>query len=67
MIQVEIVVAGALGDLVLSMFPELHADRRLDTCVVVAGQAAAAALLGTLGHAGVEVTSVVEVPEPGST
>lgn len=67
MIQVEIVVAGALGDLVVSMFPELDADRRLDTCVAVTGQAAAATLLATLGRAGIEVTSVVEAPEVGGT
>ena len=66
MIQVEIVVAGAMGDLVVSMFPELDADRRLDSRVVVTGQAAAAALLATLGDAGIEVTSVVELPEAGS-
>ena len=66
MIQVGIVVAGAMGDLVVSMFPELDADRRLDTRVVVTGQAAAAALLATLGHAGIEVTSVVELPQAGS-
>jgi len=66
MIQVEIVVAGGLGDLVVSMLPELHADRRLDTRVVVTGQDAAAALLATLGRAGIEVTSVVEEPTLGA-
>jgi hypothetical protein len=64
MIQVEIVVAGALGDVVASMFPELHADSRRDTRVLVTGQAQAAALLASLERAGIEVTSVVEVVPP---
>ena len=69
MIHVEIVVAGGLGDLVESMFPELVAERQQSTRVVVGDQAAAAELLATLGQAGIEVERVVELPEspPGTT
>ena len=63
MIHVEIVVAGGLGDLVESMFPELVAERQQSTRVVVGDQAAAAELLATLGQAGIEVEWVVELPE----
>jgi hypothetical protein len=68
-IRVEIVVAGGLGDLVESMFPELVAERQQSTRVVVGDQAAAAELLATLGRAGIEVEQVVELPEspPGTT
>lgn len=69
MIHVEIVVAGGLGDLVESMFPELVTERQQSTRVVVGDQAAAAELLATLGQAGIEVERVVELPEspPGTT
>ncbi len=69
MIHVEIVVAGGLGDLVESMFPELVAERQQSTRVVVGDQAAAAELLARLGQAGIEVERVVELPEspPGTT
>ena len=69
MIRVEIVVAGGLGDLVESMFPELVTERQQSTRVVVGDQAAAADLLAALGQAGIEVERVVELPEspPGTT
>lgn len=69
MIHVEIVVAGGLGDLVESMFPELVAERQQSSRVVVGDQAAAAELLARLGQAGIEVEWVVELPEnpPGTT
>jgi len=64
MIRVEIVVAGALGDLVESMFPGLVAVRRQSTRVLVADQGTATALMDTLGAAGIEVQRVLRLPGP---
>jgi type II secretory pathway component PulL len=64
MIRVEIVVAGALGDLVESMFPELVAERQQSTRVLVADQETAAKLMDTLGAAGIEVEQVLKLPNP---
>ena len=64
MIRVEIVVAGALGDLVESMFPELVAERQQSTRVLVADQVAAAKLMDTLVGAGIEVEQVLKLPDP---
>lgn len=66
MIDVEIVVAGALGDLVLSTLPGFTAERRLFTRLVVADQAAAGHVLARLETAGLEVVAVTELA-PGST
>lgn len=62
MIRVELVVAGGLGALVQSMFPELVAERQECTQVVVADQVSAAELLAALGRAGIEVDRVTEIP-----
>jgi hypothetical protein len=64
MIRVEIVVAGALGDLVESMFPELVAERQQSTRVLVADQETVAKLMDTLGVAGIEVEQVLKLPDP---
>lgn len=64
MIRVEIVVAGALGDLVESMFPELVAERQLSTRVLVADQVTAAKLMDTLVAAGIVVEQVLKLPDP---
>jgi type II secretory pathway component PulL len=64
MIRVEIVVAGALGDLVESMFPELVAERQQSTRVLVADQETAAKLMDTLSAAGIEVEQVLKLPTP---
>lgn len=61
MIDVEIVVAGALGDLVLSMLPGFTAERRLFTRLVVADQAAAGHVLARLETEGLEVVAVKEL------
>lgn len=61
MIRVEVVVAGGLGELAQSMFPELVAERRESTRVVVDDQVAAAELLGVLARAGIEVDRVNEL------
>ena len=67
MIDVEIVVAGALGDLVLSTLPGFTAERRLFTRLVVADQAAAGNVLARLEDAGLEVVAVTELaPESSS-
>ncbi|MCU0296258.1 MAG: hypothetical protein MUD05_09430 [Candidatus Nanopelagicales bacterium] len=63
MTSVEIVVAGSLGDLVESMFPELIAERQQSTRIVVAEQMAAAEAMACLGRAGIEIERVVELPE----
>lgn len=62
MIDVEIVVAGALGDLVLSTLPNFTAERRLFTRLVVANQRQAGAVLAALEAAGLEVATVTELP-----
>lgn len=64
MIRVEIVVAGALGDLVASMLPELVAERQLSTRVLVADQVTAAKLMDTLVAAGIVVEQVLKLPDP---
>jgi hypothetical protein len=64
MIRVEIVVAGALGDLVESMFPELVAERQQSTRVLVPDQWSAARLIDILGAAGIEVERVLRLPDP---
>lgn len=64
MIRVEIVVAGALGDLVESMFPELVAERQQSTRVLVADQETVAKLMDTLVAAGIEVEQVLKLPDP---
>lgn len=64
MIRVEIVVAGALGDLVESMLPELVAERQLSTRVLVADQVTAAKLMDTLVAAGIVVEQVLKLPDP---
>lgn len=67
MIDVEIVVAGALGDLVLSTLPGFTAERRLFTRLVVADQAAAGNVLARLQEADLEVVAVTELaPEASS-
>lgn len=58
MIDVEIVVAGALGDLALSTLPGFAGQRRLFTRLVVAGQTEAGVVLERLEVAGLEVVSV---------
>ena len=62
MIRVELVIAGGLGELVQSMFPELVAERQECTQVVVDDQVSAAELLAALGRAGIEVDRVTEIP-----
>ena len=67
MIDVQIVVAGALGDLVLSTLPGFTAERRLFTRLVVADQAAAGHVLARLEAEGLEVVAVTELaPESSS-
>lgn len=66
MIQVQIVVAGGLGDLALSMFPELHGQRRQTSWFTVPDQATAAAVLARLTTAGIEVVGVAEQPCPSA-
>jgi hypothetical protein len=61
MIDVEIVVAGALGDLVMFTLPGFTAERRLFTRLVVADQAAAGHVLNRLQEAGLEVVAVTEL------
>jgi hypothetical protein len=61
MIDVEIVVAGALGDLVMFTLPGFTAERRLSTRLVVADQAAAGHVLARLQEAGLEVVAVTEL------
>lgn len=69
MIHIEIVVAGGIGDLVASMFPELVTQRQQSTRIVVPDQATAADLMATLGRAGIQVERAVALPEDpaGST
>lgn len=62
MIRVELVVAGGLGELAQSMFPELVAERQQSTRVVVDDQVAAAELLAALARARIEVDRVTEIP-----
>ncbi len=62
MIRVELVVAGGLGELAQSMFPELVAERQQSTRVVVDDQVAAAELLAALARAGIAVDRVIEIP-----
>ncbi len=65
MIDVEIVVAGALGDLVLSTLPGFSAERRLFTRLLVPDQASAGHVLARLEAVGLEVVAVTErAPEP---
>ena len=67
MIDVEIVVAGGLGDLVLSTLPGFTAERRLFTRLVVADQAAAGHVMARLETEGLEVVAVTELaPESSS-
>jgi hypothetical protein len=66
MIEVEIVIAGALGEVALSMLPELAAERRLYTRLIVADQTIAGAVLARLEAAGFEVVRVAELPTSGS-
>lgn len=61
MIEVEIVIAGALGDVVLSMMPELDAERRMFTRLLVADQTAAGIAMSRLQAAGFEVLRVAEL------
>lgn len=65
MIEVEIVIAGALGEVALSMLPELAAERRLYTRLLVADQTVAGAVLSRLEDAGFEVVSVAELRTSG--
>lgn len=60
MIEVAIVVAGAMGDLALSTLPALTAERQLFTRVVVGTQAEAGMVLERLDAAGLEVLTVTE-------
>ena len=62
MIDVEIIVAGALGELAQSMIPELGATRMLLTRLVVANERAAGTTLAQLEAAGLEVIAVTELP-----
>jgi hypothetical protein len=66
MIDVEIVIAGALGEVALSMLPELAAERRLYTRLLVADQNVAGAVLSRLEAAGFEVVRVAELHPHGS-
>lgn len=63
-IEVEVVVAGAVGDLVASMFEGLVVVRRPPSTVLVADEASLASLLERLSVAGAELVSVVAVPTP---
>ena len=67
MIDVEIVVAGALGDLVLSTLPGFSAERWLLTRLVVADQTAAGNVLARLESVGLEVVAVTELAPESST
>ncbi|MGB8020498.1 MAG: hypothetical protein WCF04_04675 [Candidatus Nanopelagicales bacterium] len=62
----EIVVAGALGDLVLFTLPGFTAERRLFTRLVVADQVAAGNVLARLQEAGLEVVAVTELAAESS-
>ena len=64
MIRVEVVVAGGLGELAQSMFPDLVAERHWYTRVVVDDQVVAAELLAALGRVGIEVDRVTEISTP---
>lgn len=67
MIDVEIVVAGALGDLVLFTLPGFTAERLLFTRLVVSDQGAAGHVLARLEAAGLEVVAVTELaPGPSN-
>lgn len=61
MITVEIVVAGGLGEVGLSMMPELTAERWLLTRLLVADQTTAGAVMSRLQGAGFEVLRVAEL------
>jgi hypothetical protein len=66
MIEVEIVVAGGLGEVALSMMPELAAERRMLTRLIVADQAGVAVVMSRLERRGLEVLRVAELGASGS-
>lgn len=67
MIDVEIVVAGSLGDLVLSTLPGFTAERRLFTRLLVPDQASAGRVLARLEAVGLEVVAVTELAPKSSS
>jgi hypothetical protein len=64
-IEVEIVVAGPVGDLVASMLGGLSVERRPPSTVLITRDATLVPVLDRLSRAGVDVLSVVAVPTPG--
>jgi hypothetical protein len=64
-IEVEIVVAGAVGELVASMLGGLSVERLPPSTVLITRDATLVPVLDRLSRAGADVLSVVAVPTPG--
>lgn len=64
MLDVEIVVAGGVGDLLVSMLGDFAVERRPASTVLVAGQTTLLTLLDRLAAVDAEVLSIVAVPTP---
>ena len=62
-LEVEIVVAGGVGDLLASMLGGLSVERRPAGTLLVTSEAYVLPVLDRLGAAGSEVLSIVEVPD----